>query len=393
MKKIIKNISLLGIIFSFFFLNSSVALANENVTVQYRTHVEKQGWQNFVTNSETSGTSNQALRLEAIEINIPNTSNGGIAYQTHIQSIGWQDFKSDGQMSGTEGQAKRLEAIKIELTGDLAYTHDIYYQVHAEKFGWLDWAMNGEPAGSAGYAYRLEAIRIEIVPKGYPAPGSTDRPYMEYVKPQVPMKVNYTTHIQSYGWQKPVSNGAMSGTEGQAKRLEGIKINISNPEMIGGVTYRTHVQSYGWQGWVSNNQVSGTQGQAKRLEAIEIKLTDRLAEFYDIHYRVHAQTFGWMGWAKNGEPAGTSAFGFRLEGIEIKLVPKGNNPPGTTLNAYRDGNRLYVDKKGNGTIKGSNSGIYHIPGSQHYNQTTNPRAWFKTELEAMKAKYRPARIN
>ena len=44
--------------------------------------------------------------------------------------------------------------------------------------------------------------------------------------------------------------------------------------------------------------------KVKRLEAIRIKLTDELAENYDIYYRVHAQEFGWLGWAKNGEVQG-----------------------------------------------------------------------------------------
>ena len=101
--------------------------------------------------------------------------------------------------------------------------------------------------------------------------------------------------------------------------------------------------------------------------------------------------FVWLDWAKNGEPSGTSGFGFRLEGIEIRLVEKGNNPPGTTANAYRDGTKLYVDTKGNGLIKGSSSKIYHLPGSQYYSSTTSPRAMFKTELQAIKAGYRPTK--
>ena len=40
------------------------------------------------------------------------------------------------------------------------------------------------------------------------------------------------------------------------------------------------------------DDTSGTSGQSKRLEAIRIKLTDELAENYDIYYRVHAQEFG-----------------------------------------------------------------------------------------------------
>ena len=51
----------------------------------------------------------------------------------------------------------------------------------------------------------------------------------------------------------------------------------------------------------------------------------------------------------------------------------------------------YVDKNGKGLIKGSKSGVYHLPGSKYYDNTTNPRAWFKTIEEAKKAGYRPAK--
>ncbi|WP_438940577.1 sunset domain-containing protein [Enterococcus innesii] len=49
---------------------------------------------------------------------------------------------------------------------------------------------------------------------------------------------------------------------------------------------------------------------------------------------------------------------------------------------------VYVDANGNGLIKGSNNGIYHIPGSTYYDKTTNPAAWFKTVSEAEAAGYR-----
>lgn len=48
----------------------------------------------------------------------------------------------------------------------------------------------------------------------------------------------------------------------------------------------------------------------------------------------------------------------------------------------------YVDENGNGLIKGSNSGIYHVPGSTYYNRTTNPKQMFKTVREAVAAGYR-----
>lgn len=48
----------------------------------------------------------------------------------------------------------------------------------------------------------------------------------------------------------------------------------------------------------------------------------------------------------------------------------------------------YVDANGQGTIKGSNSGIYHVPGSTYYSRTTNVAQWFKTVSEAENAGYR-----
>ncbi len=146
--------------------------------------------------------------------------------------------------------------------------------------------------------------------------------------------VLYKTHIQTYGWQDWKTDGQMSGTEGQAKRLEGIQIKLDSQGLNGSVEYKTHVQTYGWQDWKTDGQMSGTEGQAKRLEAIQIRLTGQMAEKYDIYYRVHVQTYGWLDWAKNGESAGSSSYAKRLEGIEIKLVEKGGQAPGSTATAY-----------------------------------------------------------
>lgn len=60
----------------------------------------------------------------------------------------------------------------------------------------------------------------------------------------------------------------------------------------------------------------------------------------------------------------------------------------TTPPASTPSTKLYVDQNGNGTIKGSNSQIYHIPGSTYYDRTTNVARWFKTIEEAEAAGYR-----
>lgn len=161
--------------------NANPVVAGENnVNVEYRTHVQSFGWQGWKYNGVMSGTSGKAKRLEGINIKLTNKPySGSIVYTTHVQSIGWQGNENnvntwfrDGQMAGTSGRAKRLEAIRIALTGEMAEHYDVYYRVHAQTYGWLAWAKNGEAAGTAGLSKRLEGIQIVLVPKGGAAPAN-----------------------------------------------------------------------------------------------------------------------------------------------------------------------------------------------------------------------------
>ena len=143
--------------------------------------------------------------------------------------------------------------------------------------------------------------------------------FIPFVKVKA-IEVSYQTHVQSYGWMESVSNGELSGTTGEAKRLEAIKINIENSDIDGSIDYQVHVQSHGWMESVSNGELSGTTGEAKRLEAIKISLSGAIADYYKVMYRVHVQSYGWLPWVSNGELAGTTGEAKRLEAIEIKLV-------------------------------------------------------------------------
>ena len=165
------------------------------------------------------------------------------------------------------------------------------------------------------------------------------------------VSVQYRTHVQTYSWEEEWrSDGDLSGTEGQAKRLEAIQIQLKDQKYTGDIVYKTHVQTYGWQSEVKNGTTSGTEGKAKRLEAIKIYLTGEMAEKYDVYYCVHAQTYGWLGWAKNGEYAGTAGLSKRLEGIKIVLVEKGGKEPqqeGNTDAAYVTANSASGEKSTN----------------------------------------------
>lgn len=336
-----------------------------NVTTSYRTHVQSFGWQNPVTNGVMSGTSGKAKRLEGIEISVSGNENLGIQYATHCQTYGWLPWSANGEMSGTTGEAKRLEAIEIRLTGADKDKYDVYYRVHAQSYGWLGWAKNGEPSGTAGYAKRLEGIQIVVVKKTEAAPGLNyagvdaskgvhdSRAYIAKTNGTITIpgsadstNIMYKTHVQSFGWQNWVLNGAMSGTSGKAKRLEGINIKLSNAAYAGGIQYQTHIQKNGWeQKWKKDGEMSGTSGEAKRLEAIRIKLYGEMANRFDVYYRVHAQSYGWLGWAKNGEESGTAGYAKRLEGIQIVLVPKGSAAPANNYKNIQSVNtKAYIKK-------------------------------------------------
>ncbi|MBE5933301.1 MAG: hypothetical protein E7263_07760 [Lachnospiraceae bacterium] len=333
-----------------------------DITTKYVTHIQSYGWSHeckdgiWDVNGQISGSLGLSKRMEAIKIDVSGNENLGIRYKTHVQSYGWENgWSAGGNTSGTMGKGKRLEAIMIELTGADSSKYDVYYRVHAQSYGWLGWAKNGQPAGTAGQSKRLEAIQVIVVPKGTAPSGVIGYSYIEVGKSAdngtCDGMINYSTHVQTYGDQSYVYDGSVSGTFGEAKRLEGIRINLNN-DMLGydgDVVYTTHVQTYGWQGdetdittWATNGSMSGTSGEAKRLEAIRIKLTGEIANYYDVFYRVHSQTFGWLGWAKNGAPAGTAGYAKRLEGIQIVLLPKGSPAPST--NPGSAGTSAYISK-------------------------------------------------
>lgn len=186
----------------------------------------------------------------------------------------------------------------------------------------------GNVGGQITDQHRIVIDNISLVEAENPTP---ENPTPENPTPQnpivKPVTVSYSTHIQSYGWNKSAAkNGAVAGTTGKAKRLEAIKISVEGNEDLG-IQYTTHCQGYGWLNWSSNGEISGTTGEAKRLEAIKIQLTGADRDKYDVYYRVHAQGYGWMNWAKNGEAAGTAGLAKRLEAIQVVVVKKGESVP------------------------------------------------------------------
>ena len=300
----------------------------KNVSISYQSHVQNIGWQVLSYDGMISGTEGRSLRVEGIKINLnDNDYDGNIEYQSYVEGYGWQNWVTSGSISGTVGESRRLEAMRIRLTGNLAEHYDVYYRAHVQNLGWLGWAKNGESAGSQGYGYRMEAYQIMLVEKGMEVPSSNLEPFKS-------IKISYQAHVQNIGWQVLSYDGMISGTEGCALRVEGIKINLNDNDYDGNIEYQSYVEGYGWQNWVTSGSISGTVGESRRLEAMRIRLTGNLAEHYDVYYRAHVQNLGWLGWAKNGQSAGSQDYNYRMEAYQIMLVEKDKEGPNIDEEAF-----------------------------------------------------------
>jgi len=323
------------------------AAPSQPYSIEYRAHVANIGWQSWLKDGETAGTSGRSLAVEALNIKLNGTGlTGSVEYRLHVSNIGWQNWVKDGALSGTTGRALQSEAVSIRLTKELAIEYDVYYRVHVRDIGWMGWVKNGADAGTVGLALRMEAIEIQLVEKGGDAPGSTGTPS---ITPS--MSLISQAHVQDVGWQNWTAEGGIAGTTGWGLRMEALCLVLSYPELAGSVEYRANVSGVGWQGWKSNGAMAGTTGQSRQMEAIQVRLTGEMATKYDVYYRVHVANLGWLDWAKNSETAGTVGLFFRMEAVQVKLVVKGEAAPGpTTTRSYEISTTSQANVAGSGWL-------------------------------------------
>ena len=183
---------------------------------------------------------------------------------------------------------------------------------------------------------RLSPICLRGLLRGEAASVSADTPKSPDVG-----SVSYTAHVQDIGWQRSVSDGATAGTTGRSKRIEAIRVSLFSKTgeklPAGSISVQSHISGIGWESQpAGNGQTSGTTGQSRAVEALKIKLSDELSANYDIWYRVHSANFGWLGWAKNGEPAGSQGYARRVEALQIKVLPKGSADAPQQTVAFKD---------------------------------------------------------
>lgn len=117
-------------------------------TMKYRVHQQTYGWSDWKSEGNVAGTTGQAKRIEAIQI---DPCGKKITVKAHIQGIGWRDYGviTKDTIIGTTGQGKRIEAIEI---------HGAKIQSHIQTIGWASDYSNLQ--GTVGLGKRIEAIKI-----------------------------------------------------------------------------------------------------------------------------------------------------------------------------------------------------------------------------------------
>ena len=216
-----------------------------------------------------------------------------------VEQSGLETIEKPAEVTSNE----TTELPKTESTSETEEKTDeepsICYTTHIQDIGWQNQVKDGEMAGTEGQAKRLEAIKITL-------------------KDLSGVKIKYQTHIQDIGWQDWKYDGTLAGTEGQSKRLEAIKIELEENDKYS-IKYRVHIQDIGWQDWRYDGEKAGTEGQSKRLEAIQIKIVDKQTSI-SVNYSVHVQDIGWQNWKTEEKIAGTEGQSKRLEAIKIELL-------------------------------------------------------------------------
>jgi len=302
------------------------------IFINYKSHVSSLGWTGTTVNGGATGTTGQSKSMEAFKIN------GLVEYSSYNNVTGWQPTVNGGMTSGTTGMSRPIQAIKINPISTLADRYDIYYRVHVSTVGWMGWTKNGQISGVTGdNTKNIESIEIQLVAKGFGIIGSTDNAYqnIDTTTYSPTVSLNITSHVGSVGWQPTVTDTMVSGTTEQTKRIEAVKIALTNnSDKTGDIIYAGYLSDIGWQDFKSNDEIAGTTGQSRRMEAIRIALTGELSDNYDIWYRGHVQNIGWLGWVKNGDVAGSMGASRQLEAIETRIVAKGSSALKVSTSLY-----------------------------------------------------------
>ncbi|MFQ9668278.1 glucosaminidase domain-containing protein, partial [Thomasclavelia spiroformis] len=326
-----------------------------------KTYDKVNGWVNYdnVKGDTIIGSTGKSLSLQAINATLNNNDGYKLQYRTYLSNQGWSDWTNQGSVSGVTSGDNEIKAVMFRIIQDLSISSVTLNKqettlvkgasetlkatinpsdtTDSKVLTWTTSDSKVATVDSNGKVTGVSEGNATITVRT--SNGKTASCKVTVIK-QV-SSVVYKTYIEGYGWQDLKKDGELSGTSGESKRIEAIRIALENQKYSGDIEYQSHVVGIGWQSKRKNGELSGTEGQSKRIEAVRINLTGEMEKNYDVYYRVFAQDYGLLDWAKNGASAGTEGLSKRIETIEIMLVKKGEKAPGSTAKPFIQKNISY----------------------------------------------------
>ncbi|MBE5935693.1 MAG: hypothetical protein E7262_07870 [Lachnospiraceae bacterium] len=167
--------------------------------------------------------------------------------------------------------------------------------------------------GNVRINWRLVVIALLVVILLFP--GSL---FVQTSKAADDIDVNYKVYYKDYGWSN-YSNTLDDEFEIYNKVIEAIKIEENQEDS--NVLYSAYVYGQGWMPYAKCGKAVGKISRNMPIRGIKMKLSEKLANKYDIEYRVCYGKNCWTKWFSNGENS-TKDFKKNIYNIEVRIVNK-----------------------------------------------------------------------
>ncbi len=303
-------------------------IENNNIsnTISENNVIENIGKENTVYENkiENNISDSNSIKEEAEEVENSNKSKEhettNIPVETKKDNTGVNAENEISTQNEEDKISMQNEENGIALFSEKTAELGVKYSSHVQDYGWeTKWKQNGERSGTTGQNKKIEAMKIELT-------NNSNK-----------LHIKYQTYAQGIGWQNIISDGKEAGTTGRNLRMEAIKIWLEGTEEYS-VMYRTHIQDFGWQDWSYDGDISGNLGDNKKIEAIEIKIVSKKSKDFSITYTTHVQDYGWQKESQEYDISGTTGQNKKVEALKINL----KNAPSGVYVRYK----AYVENNG-----------------------------------------------
>jgi len=115
------------------------------------------------------------------------------------------------------------------------------------------------------------------------------------------------------------TGSTFAGSKGEGRQMEAFSLQINPPVENLGIEYMGHAANIGDLPWVSNGALCGTKGESRQIEGIAVRLSGSAASQYVVCYTAHLAERGDTPVSENGAYCGTKGESRQIEGIHVYI--------------------------------------------------------------------------